>query len=167
MAEKELVTKEKLDYSGLFNFSELYTFAYRWLDVEEDMGVVEKRYNEKIAGNAREIFIEWEASKKLSDYYKISFTIKFDIKDLSDVEVEIEGKKKKMNKGKVSVDIKAYLVIDPNGEWEATPFYRAMRDFYNKYIIPARIKARELKVFGTAVEFKDQLKAFLEMSGRR
>lgn len=167
MAEKDMITREVLNYSGLFNFSELYSFMYKWLDNEEDIGVVEKRYNEKIAGNTREISIEWNAFKKLSDYYKLEFTIRIDVADMSDVEVEIDGKKKKMNKGKVRVDIKAYLTIDPEGKWEATPYYRAWRDIYNKYIIPERHRQRENKVFGTAVEFKDSIKAFLEMSGKR
>ena len=166
MAEKELVSRERLDHSGLFNFADLYSFMYRWLD-EEEIGVIEKKYSEKISGNARDIFFEWGARKKLSDYYWMEFTIKTDVTGLTDVEVEIEGKKKKMNKGKISIDIKAFLVIDPEGKWEENSWYRWWRDVYNKYIVPERVKARELKVFGTLVELKDEIKAFLELTGRR
>lgn len=166
MSEKELVIREKLEHSGLFNFSDLYSFMYRWLD-EEDIGVVEKKYSEKISGNAREIFFDWRCEKKLSDYYRMDFTIKFDVSGMNDVEVEIEGKKKKMNKGRISMDIKGFLVIDPFGEWEASPFYRFWRDFYNKYIIPKRVKERELIVYSAVIKFKDEIKAFLELTGKR
>ena len=64
--------------------------------------------------------------------------VEFEVKELVDVEVEIDGKKKKMNKGKVSVDIKGDLVKDPESKWDVTPFYRFLRDLYGKYIIPGR-----------------------------
>lgn len=166
MAEKTQLFREKIEHSGIFDFKEFYNFAHRWF-VEEKYGVVEDKYSEKISGNSRDIEIEWLASKNLSDYFRIEFKIEFGASGLTDVEVEIDGERKKMNKGKIKGEIKATLVKDPENKWESSAFARFMRDVYNKYIIPGRVYSMERKVFEDMKTFKEELKAFLELSGRR
>ncbi len=166
MADKEQLIKEKVEHSGLLDFPGFYGYAHSWLK-EEDYGVVEEKYSEKVSGNAREITIEWRATKILSDYLKVEMQIEFEVKDLVDVEVEIDGKKKKMNKGKVSAKIMGNLIKDPESKWESSAFYRFLRDWYSKYIIPGRIEKVEDKIESDVRDFKEQLKAYLELSGKR
>lgn len=166
MAERDMLLKEKVDHTGLFDFKGFYKFAHRWFN-DEGYGVVEEKYSEKVSGNARDLVIEWKASKPLSDYFKIEHKIKFTIEKMSDVEVEIDGEQKQMNKGSVEMEIKANLVTDPNSKWDKTPFYRFLRDLYSKYIIPSRVDALENKVKGDAQTFKEELKGYLEIYGRR
>lgn len=166
MADKDQIIKEKVEHSGLWDFSGFYGYSHSWLK-EEGYGVVEEKYSEKVSGNARDITIEWRATKKLSDYLKIEIQVRFEVKELVEVEVETDGKKKKMNKGKVSVEIKGNLIKDPDSKWEGSASYRFLRDWYNKYIIPKRIDSIEGKVEGDVKEFKEQLKSYLELSGKR
>ena len=166
MVEKEEVIKEKITHSGVFNFSEFYSYAHSWLK-EEDYGVAEEKYNEKVSGNSRDITIEWKASKEVSDYFKVSIKVEFQIEGLVDVEVEVDGKKKKTNKGKVTVDIKAALLKDPESKWESSSFNRFLREIYNKYIIPKRLENVQGKVISDVQDFKEELKSFLELTGRR
>lgn len=166
MAEKEQVIKEKLEHSGLFDFKSFYSYGHSWLS-EENYDVVEDKYNEKVSGNSREITIEWAASKKLSDYFKHEIKIKFEIKELVEVEVEIDKKKKKMNKGKISVEFKGNLIRDPESKWDSTPFYRFIRDVYNKYVVPARVDSSAGKLTSDVIKLKEEMKAFLELIGRR
>src|SRR3972149_7754904 len=105
MVEKDQIIKEKLDHAGIFNFSELYTFMHMWLK-DNLYGVNEEKYSEKVSGAARDISFEWKATRKMSDYFKIEHTIKVEIAGLTEVEVEIDGKKKKMNRGKIAMEIK-------------------------------------------------------------
>lgn len=166
MAEKEEVIKEKLSHSGVFNFSDFYSYAHSWLK-DEDYGVSEGKYAEKISGNNRNISIEWTASKQVSDYFKVSWKIEIEVEDLVDVEVEIDGKKKKMNKGKISFEIKAALFKDPESKWESSPFNRFLRDIYNKYIIPKRLEDVQGRIISDVQEYKETLKSFLELTGKR
>ena len=166
MAEKEQVVKEKITYSGVFDFKGFYACAHKWLQ-NESYGLTEDKYSEKVAGNAKDIVIEWTASKKLSDYFKIEIKVKFDIAELSEVELEIDGKKKKANKGKVDVDIKGNLIRDPDSKWEETPVWRFLRDTYNKYVIPKRAEDIGDKVDGSVKDFKEELKAYLDLLGKR
>ncbi len=166
MAEKDQILKEQLDHSGIFDFSAFYRFAHTWFK-DRNYGVVEEKYGEKVSDKGREIKIEWKATKNISDYFKIEHDIKFEIKGLVDVEVEVEKKKKKMNRGSIWMEVKGILIKDPESNWDVSPFMRFLRDVYNKYIVPARVDASEDKVRDDAREFRDEMKAFLELTGKR
>ena len=97
MAEKDLVLKEKVEHSGLFAFPGLYSYVHSWLK-DENYGINEDKYSEKVSGNKRDLLIEWKASKRLSDYFKIEIAVKYEISEMTEVEAEIDGEKKKMNK---------------------------------------------------------------------
>lgn len=167
MVAKDQIIKEKLDHSGIFSFPDLYSYMHTWLK-DNLYGVNEEKYGEKVSGTSRDIGFEWKATREISDYFKIEHTIKVDVIGLVDVEVEIDGKKKRMNKGKIAMEIKGVLVKDPKNTWDETkPFYKFLREAYDKYIIPSRILAMENKVEGDVRSFKDEVKAFLELSGKR
>ena len=167
MVEKIQVLKEKLDHSGIFNFSELYSFMHRWFK-DELYGVNEEKYGEKVSGNARDISFEWRTIKRISDYFKIEHIIKVEVIGLTDVEVEIDGKKKKMNKGRIAMEIKGIMVKDAKNQWdESNPVYKFLREVYDKYIIPNRIEGMENKIELDTRAFKDEVKAYLELSGKR
>lgn len=166
MADKEELIKEELEYNGLFDFKGYYSYAHSWLD-DEDYGVIEKKYSEKVSGSMRDVTFEWAISKEISDYFKFIMLFEVEVSGLSDVEVEIDGKKKKMNKGRMVAEIKAALVKDPDSNWEKTAFTRFVRDFYNKYVIPGRLEFMREKIIEDVKDFKEQLKAFLELSGKR
>jgi len=166
MAEKEQVIDERLTHSGIFDFVSFYKYAHSWLK-EERYGVSEEKYSEKVSGNARDLDIRWMATKKLSDYFKIEIEVEFEVEKLTDVEVEIDGERKKTNKGKIGIKIKGVLVKDPDSKWDKTPFYRFTRDVYNKYVIPGRVHSMEERIKSVVISFKDELKTFLELSGRR
>lgn len=166
MAEKELVLKEKLEHSGLMDFPGLYSFLHSWLK-DEGYGVTEERYAEKVSGAARDLLIEWKAGKMLSDYFKMEHKIKFEAQGLTEVEVEIDGKRKKMNKGKLVFELTGGLIKDPDSKWEATPANRFMRDVYNKYVIPARVEAMRDKVRADIRNLKEMTKEFLDLYAKR
>ena len=86
---------------------------------------------------------------------------------MTEVEAEIDGEKKKMNKGKASIELKGILIKDYDGKWETSAFSKFMRDVYNKYVIPSRVHSMAGKVDGDVKKFKEELKAFLELTGRR
>jgi RNA-splicing ligase RtcB len=166
MADKVVVIKEKMDHSGIFDFKGFYNYAHSWF-VEEGFGVVENRYSEKVSGNSRNIMVEWMASKSLSDYFKVQIKLKLEINELTDVEVEIDKERKKMNKGKIKLDATGTLVFDHENKWENSALSRFFRDVYNKYVIPGRVVDMQGLVVGSVANFKEEMKAFLELSGQR
>ncbi len=167
MAEKDVIIQEKLQYAGLLNYKEVYNYAYEWL-TEEKYNVTEEKYQEKISGNAREVEIKWEAWRKVTDYFKYQINIGWRINGMTDVEVEIDGKKKKMQKAVyVEVKTKGTLIKDWQSTWESTPIYQFLREVYNKYIIRTRTDQMEDKIIADIKDFNAEIKAMLELTGRK
>lgn len=166
MADKENVIREKVEHSGIFNFSAFYSFAHAWFR-QENYFVSETRYSEKNSGTKKDLTIEWIVAKDLSDYFKTEMKIKYIITDLTDVEVEIDGKKINTNKGKVEVEITANIIRDPKSKWDVSAFTRFARDFYDRFIIPSNVLRIKMLIADDAKKFKEELKTFLELSGRR
>lgn len=166
MAEKDLTIKEKVESTGLFDFPALYSFAHSWFK-EARYGVNEEKYVEKIKGNKKDINIEWKATKDVSDYFKFEHIIKFELRNLSEVEAEINGEKKKMNQGKIEIEISGALIKDKDSKWDTSPFSRFSRDVYNKFIVPSRVNELKNELSDDVRNFKEEIKAFLELTGRR
>ncbi len=167
MAIKDLLLKEKVEHTGVFNFAGLYKFMHDWLTNQEQYGVVEEKYTESVVGNSKNITVEWVATKKMGDYFKIE--IKFEIKGngLVDVEVETDGVKKKMQKGNVAIEIKGAIIKDPKSKWEGKPFDMFLRGWYDKFVVPQQIDTVEDKIRGDVKSLKDEIKSYLELIARR
>ena len=125
MSEKDLVVAEKLEQEGLFDFKAFYQFCHSWFR-DELYGVDELEYKEKVKDTSREIKFKWMATKDISDYFRNTIEMECLVKDVVDVEVEIDGKKKAMNKGKIEVKFKGAMNVEwsQRGEEFEAVFYR-------------------------------------------
>jgi len=164
MSEKDKVFDSKIKQASIFEFKEFYRFLYTWLS-DNEYDVTEKVYSEKITPSGKEIEIEWEANRKISDYFKFVIKVTWRILGMVDVEVQKDGKKAKMNKGVVEVKASAWITKDYESRWEANAFLKFMRGVYDRYVIRERIQTYENKLFGEADELIAQAKAFLELEG--
>ena len=164
--EKDTQIKEKSEYTGVFDYPEAYAYFYEWFK-DEKYVVIETRYSEKVKPDGKELTYNWTARRELTDYFFLEIDIKFEIKKMVDVEVEIEGKKKKMNKGLFKVELKGTLIKDPRNEWETSEFYKKLREVYNKYIIAGRVDQMEDRIKEDTIAFKEAFKSFLDFSGKR
>lgn len=168
MPESDTIFKNKIKYDGIFNFGEFYQFCYDWLNDETEVDfVAEQKYAEKINGNSKKIDIEWLAEKKVTDFFKFKYKIKFQILNLEKVEINQGGIKTSTNKGSVEIQMTGELVRDYKGKFEKNAFQTFLRTSYEKWIIPGRIDQMEGKLFGKCDEFLAQAKAFLDLEGKR
>lgn len=167
MAEETPIFKGKLKHSGIFDFKELYKFCYNYWKENKEYLISEKTYSEKIITDGKEIEIEWETFKKVSDYFKLISKIKWRIAPFSVVEAERDGKKVKLNKGDIEISVESKLVRDYEGKWESSAFLKFSRGIYDKYIIKNKIDEMEDKIFGDSDEFLAQVKAFLALEAKR
>ena len=82
-------------------------------------------------------------------------------------EWEIDGIKKKTNKGSMTMEIKSSIVMDHRSKWDYQPMNKFLRGVYNKYVIPSRVDEIRDKVRDDGRDFKEILKTFVESSGKR
>ena len=167
MTEKEQIFSSSVKNTGLFQFSDFYKFCYDWLTQETGLDISEDKYKEKLTGNAKFINIEWTGTKKVTDYFKYEIKVEFVIENMTDVEVAKDNVKMKSNKGAVQVKVKGNLLRDYKGKFESTATRKFMRSIYEKWIIASRIEEFEDKLFGKCDEFLSQVKAYLDLEGKR
>jgi hypothetical protein len=162
MALKETAFESTIKNKGYWKFSDVYSMLYDFLK-NEGYSVNESSYKES-SGDSKDIDIEWEASKKVTDYFKYVIAIKWAITGMTDVEVEIDEKVKKMNKGDLKIKVTATFVKDYDSKWEDKPHHKFLRGLYEKYIINSSIDEYKGKLSKEAAGLVDELKAFLKLS---
>lgn len=160
--QRKMVYKEKLTQVGYWNYENLYTMLFEWLKDNQYI-IDEKSYKERLSDYGKEITIEWEASKEISDYFEYRISLDWHILGMKDAEVEIDGKKTKTNKGEVEIVFKAEIIKDYEKRWENTPFYKFLRGLYEQYIIRETIDEYELELEEETKELLSDLKSFLRI----
>jgi len=167
MAEETQVFKGKLKHSGLFDFKELYKFVFNFFKENKEYSMLEKSYSEKVGASGKEVEIKWEATKKVSDYFKIVISIDWRIIGLTNVEAKKNGEVAKTNKGDLEIAVAGKLIRDYENKWETSPMIKFMRSIYDKYIIKNKITELEDKIFGDCDESLGQIKAFLVLEANK
>ncbi len=162
MALKSSVYKQSIKKVGYWNFKELYNFCFSWLK-DNGYGLKETEYTEKSNDFGKEILITWEASRKVTDYFKNTITMKWHILGMNSAQIERSGKTEKTNNGEVKIDFSADLVKDYEERWEnklATKFFRGI---YDNYIMRTTTEQYEDRLKDDIKELISQTKAFLEL----
>ncbi len=119
-----------LRYNGLFDFDGLYSavvdwaknYGYRWH---------EKTYKHKVPSpRGAEQELEWNLSKKVTNY--ISYDIVFTIHswDQTEVEVEVDGKKKSLTNARLYIIMQGTLVYDWQNRFAGSKFVQKLGEWY-------------------------------------
>ncbi|MBD3313766.1 hypothetical protein GF345_04960 [Candidatus Woesearchaeota archaeon] len=122
--------KTRVKYFGIFDFKQIYR------DVKEklqDIGylnskegaknMMETYYSEKRSSDPREaktMWLWWRMPKREegSPFYEQRLGIDFHLRYIKDVEVMLDGEKKRAQQGEIEVWINGDLIIDPDDEWK-------------------------------------------------
>ena len=167
MAESDTIFSSKTTYNGIFNFGDFYNFCYAWLTEEIGLIIMEKKYSEKLSGESKSLEIKWEGFKEMTDYFKMNVKVDFRINNLTKVEINQGGVKINTNKGTVEMKITGILARDYKGKFETTAFKKFLRSTYEKWVIPSRIDEFQGKVAQECDEYLNQVKAYLDLEGKR
>ncbi|MEK6895166.1 MAG: hypothetical protein AABX48_01465 [Nanoarchaeota archaeon] len=167
MPEKEKIYSTKMKYDGVFDFSEFYKFCYFWLIDETQLNLEESKYTEKIIGEGKNLDIEWNGYRKITDFFKMEIKVNFKIIGLKKTEVVRDGIKIKMNEGSVEMKVAGTLVRDYAGKFETSAGNKFLRAIYEKWIIPGRIEHFEEYIIGKCDEYTTQAKAWLDLEGKQ
>jgi len=165
--EKETIFSSQIKYLGIFSLKDYYQFCYDWLTEQIGLTLVEDKYSEKLNKDAKDIDIEWTAFRKVTDYFKFEFKIKYKIIALKNVEVVQNNAKVKTNHGEVKLILKGNLIRDYDGKFEKDSFRKFLRSIYEKWVIASRVEQFEENLAGECDEFLNQAKAFLDLEGKK
>ena len=163
MSEKTtVVDKEVIKYEGLFSVKELYQLIEDW---ENSKGYfpVENFIEESVEKEGKVITAKLEPFKKLTDYAKAIIKIDLMISGCKEVEVTRAGKKQKLNKGLVVIEIMSILETDYEHKWEMKPWLYVLRTAFEKYIYTPFLSGFKNAVREDTDHLKEQIKAFLNL----
>ena len=161
--KEKIVPKLKISHKGLFDFSDLYEGMKRWLIHSgygnEKKNFQENRYLERKKGDAKQIESKWTARKEVTGYFANVLDITFQSVGVTDVEIEKDGKKVKMQKGKIDVSITGTLLKNKNKNWNPI-----MCSIYENFVIRDRLENYRIALYSKVYSLHDEIKAILEMS---
>jgi hypothetical protein len=163
MSEKVTVTgKESINYEGLFSVKDLYQLIEDWVN-SKGYFPVEVAVEEVVEKEGKVITAKLEPFKKLTDYAKAIIKIEIMISDCKEVEVTRAGKKQKLNKGSVLIEIQSILETDYEHRWEMKPWLYVVRSVFEKYIYTPFMSGYKKAVRADTDHLKQQIKAFFNL----
>lgn len=163
MANKiTLLDNEKIVYEGVFDLKELYKHLYEWLTWRK-YDVSEKKYKEKVKPTGKDMEIVWEATKEIDEYSLFMLAMRATLVAVSDVEVQKEHAKVKMQKGEITIEVSAHLITDRQEMWTSKPYLAFLQKFYEKYLYKGAMDRMKAELWKLGWDFYNEAKAFLNL----
>jgi len=147
-----------IEKKGLFDYYSLYNLISEWYSSHKyDFNEVE--FSTKTKPQGKEYTIEYEGSRKVTDYIKFYIVTRIEISGAKTLNI----KTTKQQKGHVKVFLKAYYEKDYKDKWKYFPF---IRKIYENYIIKEKILKYEGKLWSEANNLIDEIKKSLNLITR-
>ncbi len=153
----------RIRYKGTCDFDGLYRVMRSWYE-ERKYTFFEKRYKEKTKPLGNEIEITWEGVRPINEYVMNRVNVFIHLWDINMVEVVKNGKKRRLTRSRMLIDVYASLALDYMDQWEDTRLKRLWRTFYNYFLIREDIKTvYGDKLWYNAQKLQQRIKQFLDM----
>jgi len=163
MAERLIIVdKERLEYHGVFDAKEVIRVMDQWAK-DKGYWLIEKRHGETTKPEGKLIDLDYEPFKKLTDYAKSIVKIRAQFQNVKDVVIERDGKKVKLQEGKIIIIFDGILETDYEHRWESKPVFYVLRTFFEKYVYTPFISGFEKGIKEDTMTLKNNLKAFLNL----
>jgi len=164
MAERlTIVDHERLNYEGLFNAKELFATMQVWA-TDRGYWLIEKKHGEALKPEGKYVDMDFEPFKKFTDYAKSVIKIRAQFHEVKDVIIERDGKKHRMQEGKIFFIFDGILETDYEHYWETKPVFYFLRTLFEKYVYSPFISGFERGVKEDAMALKNQIKSFLNLT---
>lgn len=163
MAEKKiLIESREIEYEGLFDLKDFFLEVDRWLR-EHGYDRFEKHNYEQVTESGKQVVIELEPWKTLSDYVKAELNIEMEFEDMKDVEVEHDGVTEELQKGHVTINFQARLITDYENKWESGPVLQFFRTIIDKFVHKTQTEEFENECVSDCKALEEEMKSYLNL----
>lgn len=159
---KLLIDEESMDYEGLFDLKEFYSIIDDYLKLK-GYDKFEPLNEEQVFPTGKDIHIIIRPMKWYTDYARNVLKIELQMKQIKDVETEIDKLKVKMNQGKIKILFSCYLETDWEGRWEQKPLYHFIRTLFDKFVYRQHTQDFEQEVLSDMRELREKMGAYLNL----
>ena len=149
-----------IKYSGIFDFNELMNSINSYLG-DRNYIPVQKEHSEKITPAGREVVIDIEPFRDVTEYVRFNIRVSVLVFRMVDVMVEEEGRKVKKQKGDLEFMIKANIKKNWKKTFSKTSSGEFFRQTYEKYFTKKMLSDYEDKLEAEANELIKRVKEVL------
>lgn len=110
-----------IEFKGEFDYEELYTGIYNWYQQRRFM--LNESYKHKMTGKGAEVELDFKGGRKITDFLKYKIDTEIKIWDMVETEVIKDGKKQKLNKGRMRIILKWEVVLDYSKQFKSSEFF--------------------------------------------
>lgn len=156
----------------VFKLEDLYKIMHEWLvengyATRADEKFPEKYFLHKVTPAGVEIWFRWRMKKSplpgIQKFWRFDLDIDTHVLGLQDVEVVVQNKKIKANKGEVEVQASANLVLDASGDWSKNALLKPFKKFYFSRVIAKKRDMLKKKLYDDAFELRDVINNYLQL----
>lgn len=163
MGEKLVVLKDlKLGYEGYFDAQALY----RLIDSFTGSRNYDKNdvlHEVKLKEDGKYIDLDLRPTKSMSDHVAFIIRLKISIEKMTKEEIVIDGAKRQINKGKISITFYGTIVSDYEGSWEANPRLVFFRTIMDKFVYGNYTKDYKGMLKKDILLLKNEISSFLNL----
>lgn len=142
MAEKNLIGKRAIKYSGVMSLSSLKKVINDWCK-RNDYKVYGAQSEEKVYAEAKEILYKSDLKANITDWMKINIKLKVDLRNMQAVDVEIDEISREMWKADVEIAIKGIVESDTGDSWTKQPAQLFFRELMDRFFALSETKKAE------------------------
>ena len=163
MPERRYVVRPLVvSYEGYFSARELYRLITDWF-VTKNYDVLEKRADEFVRDEKKQIIWQVENDRRINDYIKHIIGVTMTATDVRDVTVEVDGRKRKLQHGHVQVRFIAFVDSDLEGKWEQYAWRWYIRIVTEKFLLKREFDEHIAEVTKNTKELRDLVKSYLNV----
>ncbi len=163
MGELEIVVDRiKIDYKGPVDLNALFRFIEHFL---WERGFDKKQDKDFEFNTDRGKFIEWQYTpwKKISDYVRYIIKVHVAVYDSNKIESLYNGKKVKVDNGRVMITIDAYIEYDYDNKWDDNLWFEIIRGIYDKFVYKIYTERFEQRLVHDVHHLHHEIQKFLNM----
>ncbi|MFC1698073.1 hypothetical protein ACFL1H_07050 [Nanoarchaeota archaeon] len=129
-----VVDHKTIEYEGLLDIKEFYKSIDEWF-AQQGYDKVEKMTSESVTEEGKHIELDIAPILGFTDYAQSLMDIKLIFDGVKEVEIEVDGEKRRMSQCKAIIIIDAFLQTDYEGRWEEKPAMMIIRTFFDKFFL--------------------------------
>ncbi len=160
----------KIKAGGMFDFEEMYQELQRWFTYN---GYTWQETKYRVVENpdgSKQVELKWVCPRKIDDY--VTFVITMDLQVFhSDVEANIDGVKKKLQKGGYEFRFGSSYEknwkefwMDEKGQ-QFRPLMKWFKEFYEKVMVKGRLESYDALLYTESHMLFSEIKAYMQLYG--
>src|SRR3989344_79056 len=159
---KIVVDHEKIDYSGPFDVADFLRMIENFL---WERGFDKNQDKDFEIHTERGKSIEWQYSpyKKITDYIRYIVKVRVLGYDLTKIDAVNNGRKSKIDNGRIIVVIDGFIEYDYDSKWEGKPILHFFRTIYDYFIFKAYTERFEQRLVHDINHLHDHIEKFLNL----